>query len=484
MSTVSAFPWLNPGWAPPAPTSGPAYTGPGRPSVGYPTSPNPLPRGRPIVPGYRAPGGPRAGNVAGPANSYGPSPSNVVTFDGNLAQRINQFIAATHPNAPLAGKGAMLVRVGRRWGVDPRVLAIIARKESEFGTTSGKFKNNAWGWGVHFGPDVNTAPSWEAMANRVAKGLTGELYRGAGKNTLESIIMRYAPPSENNTREYIQQISNWYRTMGGKPGQSVWMNGMGAAGGTVWGGSAPGDDLSGDPGSVAVGTDGTTAPTEAAAPASFEPIMVTPGRVFLNPGSLKAIEGWRAKTDRQMMQGENIDTVDAILPKLKFDLVNPVWSGGQQVTTGGDVSPVAGGPAASPSPAQSASPAAPPSTGGGWGGTYKPATVMRDIALSHGLSVSSEKRNRQSTASGGVSDHWSGSKQSYAYDLAWGSDKPTNAADRAASEIVRRLGGPADWGKTGGNFTKTVNGIRWQVLYRTDIGGNHWDHIHVGARRA
>lgn len=60
---------------------------------------------------------------------------------------------------------------------------------------------------------------------------------------------------------------------------------------------------------------------------------------------------------------------------------------------------------------------------------------------------------------------------------------PVPKADAAASAIVSALGGPANWGKTGGNFVTTINGIRYQVIYRSNIGGNHYNHIHIGARR-
>ena len=47
------------------------------------------------------------------------------------------------------------------------------------------------------------------------------------------------------------------------------------------------------------------------------------------------------------------------------------------------------------------------------------------------------------------------------------------------------IGGPgyADWGSTGGVLNVERCGIRFQLLWRTFVGGNHWDHIHVGARR-
>lgn len=123
------------------------------------------------------------------------------------------------------------------------------------------------------------------------------------------------------------------------------------------------------------------------------------------------------------------------------------------------------------------------SPSGGWGGTEGPVKAVT-ANLPAGFSVVSEKRDRMSTSSGGVSDHWVGSKTSFARDIGWGSGSPTAASDALASRIVAALGGPSDWGRSGGNFVTTVNGIRWQVIYRSMVGGNHYNHIHVGARRA
>lgn len=121
---------------------------------------------------------------------------------------------------------------------------------------------------------------------------------------------------------------------------------------------------------------------------------------------------------------------------------------------------------------------------GGWGGTQGALEgLVKPVIDRHGLVVTSSKRDRRNTASGGVSDHWTGSTNSYAWDVGWNGSMPTPAADRAASNIVRALGGPRNWGLRGGNFTTTRNGIRWQVLYRTNVGGNHYNHVHVGARR-
>ncbi len=120
---------------------------------------------------------------------------------------------------------------------------------------------------------------------------------------------------------------------------------------------------------------------------------------------------------------------------------------------------------------------------GGWEGTEGP--VQQLVALcGPGFSVSSAKRDTQMTKSGNVSDHYVGNKDAYANDIVWGSSEPTGKSDEAASKIVAALGGSPDWGKNGGVFSATINGIRYQVLYKTNEGGNHFNHIHLGAERA
>ena len=121
--------------------------------------------------------------------------------------------------------------------------------------------------------------------------------------------------------------------------------------------------------------------------------------------------------------------------------------------------------------------------GGGWGGTQGPVQNLAKLAEGEGLHVSSAKRDRRSTKSGGVSDHWTGNQNAYANDYGWGGKRPTAQSDASASKIVAALGGPADWGKKGGNFKTVVNGIRYQVIYRSNVGGNHFNHIHVGAKK-
>lgn len=116
--------------------------------------------------------------------------------------------------------------------------------------------------------------------------------------------------------------------------------------------------------------------------------------------------------------------------------------------------------------------------GGGWGGSRNIAKQLASIGLNSGLSVTSEKRTRKLTASGNPSDHWTGSKSSYAYDISGNVEN----MDRSAAQILSRLG--IDWdGRSAIVENKIVGNHRIQILYRTNVGGDHFNHIHVGVKK-
>lgn len=113
------------------------------------------------------------------------------------------------------------------------------------------------------------------------------------------------------------------------------------------------------------------------------------------------------------------------------------------------------------------------SGGGSWGGTK---AVADSLVAGLGLSLS-DKRSTMSTTTGGVSDHWTGCKECWAYDCS-GS---VPDMDKAARTIMSRLGANYSGGTL--EHTTEKGGYRIQILYRTLLGGNHFTHIHVGVRK-
>jgi len=116
-------------------------------------------------------------------------------------------------------------------------------------------------------------------------------------------------------------------------------------------------------------------------------------------------------------------------------------------------------------------------TSGEWQGSKSVVSAFASIATGQGLRISSEKRPTRDTASGGRSDHWQGSTDSYAYDLSGSVDE----MDAAARALMAALGIRWDGGELVRDVTRF--GYRLQILYRTHVGGNHFDHIHIGVRR-
>ncbi len=124
----------------------------------------------------------------------------------------------------------------------------------------------------------------------------------------------------------------------------------------------------------------------------------------------------------------------------------------------------------------------------GWKGAKSAGEPLASIGKQLGLQFISEKRGTRNTASGGVSDHFEGNKDSYAWDMSNGSS-PTKEMDAAALRIARSLGAEKQWRKMGRagvlNITRKIDGrtYRFQMLYRTNTGGNHFNHVHLGVDR-
>jgi hypothetical protein len=119
----------------------------------------------------------------------------------------------------------------------------------------------------------------------------------------------------------------------------------------------------------------------------------------------------------------------------------------------------------------------------GWHGAKSVGLSFADLAKKNGLQSVSEKRGTVSTASGGVSDHYQGNRDSYAWDLSNGS-APTPQMDKTARQIAAMLG-VKNWKGGVLNVNKKIDGrtYRFQLLYRTNVGGNHYNHIHLGIDR-
>jgi hypothetical protein len=111
------------------------------------------------------------------------------------------------------------------------------------------------------------------------------------------------------------------------------------------------------------------------------------------------------------------------------------------------------------------------------GGTEGLARFLAAVALrDNGPLYVSEQWGR--TTGSEQSDHHISRTDSWAADLAVrGIQVPTPATELAARRVAAALGVP-DWG--GGDLTMTINGYRFQILWKVD---GHFNHVHVGVRK-
>lgn len=115
--------------------------------------------------------------------------------------------------------------------------------------------------------------------------------------------------------------------------------------------------------------------------------------------------------------------------------------------------------------------------GGRNGGTEGLARFLAAIALHQNAPLYiSEQWGR--TTGGEQSDHHIARTDSWAADLAVrGIQVPTPATELAAKRVAAALGEP-NW--EGGDLQKTINGYRFQVLFKV---AGHFNHVHVGVRK-
>jgi len=133
------------------------------------------------------------------------------------AAQIDDFLAL-HAS-PLVGTGGAFVAAGQAYGVDPAFLVAIAGAESSFGEllyseNGDQCTYNAFNW--FYGPTwpQSDFSSWEEAISRVAQGLAGELYYGAGLSSVDAIAPKYCPDGTGN---WISNVTTFMTQLGGDP---------------------------------------------------------------------------------------------------------------------------------------------------------------------------------------------------------------------------------------------------------------------------
>lgn len=142
---------------------------------------------------------------------------------GITAEMMNKVL-----KGPLSGMGQKFVQLGNAFGVNPMLVAMMIRIESRPTMNSGlALKGNNFG-GINWSSNKNNYATqhygkiW--MGDRyyvkfpsVEAGIEYQFYLlarnyiRAGKKTIKDIIMTYAPPKENDSTAYINNLKKFYK---------------------------------------------------------------------------------------------------------------------------------------------------------------------------------------------------------------------------------------------------------------------------------
>lgn len=118
--------------------------------------------------------------------------------------------------------------------------------------------------------------------------------------------------------------------------------------------------------------------------------------------------------------------------------------------------------------------------GGDWDGSMERALEILDIARDckgGGNVVSSQKRSRVKTRSGGVSDHYIGNLSAYAVDIPARGE----SGDELLACIMKKWNNGSNSNYDGGKWLNVnKDGYRYQFGWKVK---DHYDHIHVGVRK-
>ncbi len=170
-----------------------------------------------------------AGLAAALGNSCYSLKTPPINDAGGLADAINKFIVdGGGGSSPFAGLGPQIVESSIRYGVNPMLVASIARKESGFGTTGTVTikANNAFGrQASESQPHLDSTSNgkithwykWDSFAASVdindaysEPQYLLDVYISQGLTTIDAAINKYAPKGENDTATYITQLKAWF----------------------------------------------------------------------------------------------------------------------------------------------------------------------------------------------------------------------------------------------------------------------------------
>ena len=116
-------------------------------------------------------------------------------------------------NSLASGTGKKFFDSGKQYNIDPAAALAFFRKESTFGKYGVAAKTKSIGnikcTTSNCYNGFNSYNTWDDGIEAWYKLISGKTYVGVGLDTIEEIIPKYAPSSENDTQLYITQVKQW-----------------------------------------------------------------------------------------------------------------------------------------------------------------------------------------------------------------------------------------------------------------------------------
>lgn len=106
-------------------------------------------------------------------------------------------------------------------------------------------------------------------------------------------------------------------------------------------------------------------------------------------------------------------------------------------------------------------------------------------ASGRSVKVTTGTNHNRMTTTGNVSDHFSGNGVDIGSSANGFPSTGGGAGDLIAAHAIKQASGKS-WAESlalarkGGAYTFNRNGKRTQVIYKSSVGGNHWNHVHIG----
>lgn len=157
-----------------------------------------------------------SGQSAGSLQSNSPGVS-VLGSPSLSAAKIDAILA--NAGSPAAGSGATFYADSQQYGIDDAYALAWFQHESSFGTSGAATQTHSIGnivctAGYSCMGRFRAYPSWAEGIDDWYRLVAGPAYVGGGLSTVESIIPKYAPASDNNDpQSYIaaveRDVQNW-----------------------------------------------------------------------------------------------------------------------------------------------------------------------------------------------------------------------------------------------------------------------------------